>query len=259
MSHFTEKQIMKFIVFLFIALLFYTELNAQYSGSIGRGDVQSLKSDQGLNGENVSVVYYGGNGRGDNQLLKNGQGLNGEDVNVLYNGGNGRGDVQLLKNAQGLNGEDVNVLYNGGSGRGDIQLIKNAQGLNGEDVNVLYSGGNGRGDIPLLLSSHGLNGEVIGIVYYGGIGRGDVLSEVTSGFADCDVVFFWNGIVSDTWENPANWNCNVLPNINSNVIISSGLSHYPTVNSSTEIKRLECKPGTSVIINPGVILKVNGQ
>ena len=223
---------MKLIISLLLAIFFFTELHAQYLGSIGRGDVDLLKNAQGLNGEDVNVLYYGGTGRGDIQLLKNVQGLNGEDISVLYRGGNGRGDIQLLKNGQGLNGEDVSVLYHGGNGRGDIQFLKNAQGLNGEDVNVLY---------------------------YGGNGRGDVFSEITSGFADCAVIFYWNGTVSNDWENPANWNCNELPDINSNVVISSGLLHYPTINSSTEIKRLELKPGGSVIVKSGIILKVNGQ
>ena len=99
----------------------------------------------------------------------------------------------------------------------------------------------------------------LNVLYYSGTGRGDIFSAIKSGLADCAITFYWNGSVSNSWENPANWNCNVLPGINSNVVISSGLLHYPIINISTEIKRLECKPGTSVIINPGVLLKVNGQ
>jgi hypothetical protein len=246
---------MKIVVFIF-SIPFFTTLHAQYLGSSGRGDVQLLKNAQGITGEDVNGLYIGSIGRGDIQLRKNAQSLTGEDVNVLYYGTTGRGDIQVQKNALGLNGEDVNILYYGGNGRGDIELLKNAQGLNGEDVNVLYNGGNGRGDIMTIKNTQGLNGEDVGIVYYGGTGRGDVFSEVTSGFADCALTFYWNGNVSDTWENPANWNCNQLPDITSNVVISSGLPHYPIVHNSTEIRRLECKTGSSVIVNPSVVLKV---
>jgi hypothetical protein len=223
---------MKLIISFFYLLFFFNSSLAQYLGSNGRGDIQLLKNNFALNGQDLNIMNNGSIGRGDVQVLKNAQGLNGEDVNVLYNGGNGRGDIEFLKNAQGLNGENVNILYTGGNGRGDFQLIKNAQGINGEDISIVYSGGNGRGDI---------------------------FSGITSGFADCAITFYWNGIISEAWENPANWNCNQLPDITSNVVISSGLLHYPVISNSTEIKRLECKTGTSVIINPGVILKVNGQ
>ena len=246
---------MKIVVFIFLVLLF-TTTQAQYSGSSGRGDVQLLKNAQGISGEDVNGMYTASNGRGDIQSTKNAQALSGEDVNVLYYGSIGRGDFDLLKNAQGLSGEDVSVLYYGSTGRGDFDLLKNAQGLSGEDVNVLYSGSTGRGDFDLLKNAQGLSGEDISIVYLGGNGRGDILLEITSGFADCDVSFYWNGIVSNTWENPANWNCNQLPDITSNVVISSGLLHYPIINNSTEIRRLDCKTGSSVIVNPGVVLKI---
>jgi hypothetical protein len=154
---------------------------------------------------------------------------------------------------------DLHAQYLGSNGRGDIQLIKNAQDLNGEDVNALYHSGIGRGDVQLLTNARDLNGDNAIVLYKGGSGRGDVFAGTTSGLGDCDAISFWNGNVSDAWENPSNWNCNVLPGINSNVVISSGLLHYPVIHNSTEIKRLEVKTGGSVTVQTGVLLKVNGQ
>jgi hypothetical protein len=130
--------------------------------------------------------------------------------------------------------------------------------LNGELVETIYFGGNGRGDIQLTMSAQGLNSENIGVLYLGSSGRGDNISAITSGFADCDVLFYWNGTISDSWENPANWNCNRVPGVLSIVIIPVGVLHYPLISNSTEIKSLQLQTGSSIIVKEGIVLKVRG-
>jgi hypothetical protein len=85
------------------------------------------------------------------------------------------------------------------------------------------NGRTGRGDIQLTRYEIALTGEVINAVYRGSSGRGDAFLGIHSGFADCAVVSYWNGSISEAWQNPLNWNCNAVPGINSNVIIPAGV------------------------------------
>ncbi len=39
----------------------------------------------------------------------------------------------------------------------------------------------------------------------------------------------WSGALSTDWNNVANWGCNLLPTTTTNVVISGGLSNYPTI------------------------------
>jgi acetyl esterase/lipase len=70
---------------------------------------------------------------------------------------------------------------------------------------------------------------------------------------------YWNGSVSEEWENPLNWEGNQLPEITSNVVIPSVVPHYPTVSVATEIKSIKLQPGSTVNMEPGILLKINGQ
>jgi hypothetical protein len=60
----------------------------------------------------------------------------------------------------------------------------------------------------------------------------------------------WNGSVDNAWENPANWNCNSIPDGNVDVIINSGVPRYPQVNGNASCRSLTTKPGASVIVSP---------
>lgn len=159
----------------------------------------------------------------------------------------------------------IYAQYYGGTGRGDVVFLEAENSLSGEvivDISIVYRGGLGRGDVVSLKSENSLSGgniENVSIVYHGGTGRGDIFLRIRSGLADCAITSYWNGSVSDAWEHPANWNCNQVPGINSNVVIPTNVSHYPLVISSTEIKSLELRTGSSITIRPGVILKVNKQ
>ncbi|MBK9734646.1 MAG: hypothetical protein IPO92_06650 [Saprospiraceae bacterium] len=70
---------------------------------------------------------------------------------------------------------------------------------------------------------------------------------------------FWNGRVSNVWSNAANWDSNLVPGINSSVIIPSVAPNFPVVFSTTEIKSIVLKPGSYLTLNNGQVLKINGQ
>jgi subtilisin-like proprotein convertase family protein len=68
----------------------------------------------------------------------------------------------------------------------------------------------------------------------------------------------WTGAINTDWTNPGNWTCNTVPTITSNVIINAGVPNYPVITLNVEIKSLTAKPGSSVTVNTGFELKLNG-
>lgn len=67
----------------------------------------------------------------------------------------------------------------------------------------------------------------------------------------------WNGLMNTEWENPSNWDCSMVPDKYSDVIIPSNAPHYPEVNTSAEIHSLELQNAATINVKPGVDLLVN--
>ncbi len=63
----------------------------------------------------------------------------------------------------------------------------------------------------------------------------------------------WAGGVSTAWENPANWSCGVLPDANTNVVITAGTL---IISSNVTIKSLRMNPWVSLTVNPAFNLTV---
>jgi uncharacterized repeat protein (TIGR03803 family) len=63
----------------------------------------------------------------------------------------------------------------------------------------------------------------------------------------------WTGSADMSWENPANWSCNELPDANTDVIINSG---SVVINSNVTVRSLTIKPGVNFTINNGFTLTV---
>ena len=63
----------------------------------------------------------------------------------------------------------------------------------------------------------------------------------------------WSGAISTAWENAGNWSCGVVPDNNTDVIITSG---SVVVNNNTTIRSLQLSPGVSFTVNPGVSLTI---
>lgn len=58
----------------------------------------------------------------------------------------------------------------------------------------------------------------------------------------------WTGAVSSAWENPGNWSCGTVPDINTNVVIVSGLAPV-TISSNVTIKSLRLDPDVVFTVN----------
>ena len=69
----------------------------------------------------------------------------------------------------------------------------------------------------------------------------------------------WNGNINQAWENPANWDCSMVPDENSNVTIPSAAPNFPFVNNNTEIRSLHSNSNSHVTVQPSVQFKLNGQ
>ncbi|UEG50371.1 endonuclease/exonuclease/phosphatase family protein [Ferruginibacter lapsinanis] len=69
----------------------------------------------------------------------------------------------------------------------------------------------------------------------------------------------WNGSINTAWENPANWNCSMVPDQNSNVVIPSVAPNFPVINNSTEVRSIQSNSNSSISVQPGINVKLNGQ
>jgi hypothetical protein len=63
----------------------------------------------------------------------------------------------------------------------------------------------------------------------------------------------WNGSVNTSWENPANWDCGIVPDSNTDVVIHSGTV---ILSSTTECRSLTVKPGANFTVSASFILTV---
>ncbi|UEG49638.1 PKD domain-containing protein [Ferruginibacter lapsinanis] len=63
----------------------------------------------------------------------------------------------------------------------------------------------------------------------------------------------WTGAINNEWANPGNWNCGVIPDANTYVIINSGTVN---VNSNTTIKGLELAPDAHLNIQAPTTLTI---
>ena len=69
----------------------------------------------------------------------------------------------------------------------------------------------------------------------------------------------WTGSVSTDWFTAANWGCNTVPDINTDVIIPGGLTRYPILTASTAIRSIRILTASPVVVNAGVVLDVRGR
>ena len=70
---------------------------------------------------------------------------------------------------------------------------------------------------------------------------------------------YWNGSTSTAWENTANWNCGVLPDANTDVIVNSGVKFYLVVNASTSCRSVKLSKGTLATLSNGINLILTGR
>ncbi|HMO61860.1 MAG TPA: phospholipase D-like domain-containing protein [Ferruginibacter sp.] len=70
---------------------------------------------------------------------------------------------------------------------------------------------------------------------------------------------YWNGSASTSWEEPANWNCGVLPDAYTDVVINSSVQYFPVVNASTICRSLRLNKAATIALMNGVSLVLTGN
>ncbi len=63
----------------------------------------------------------------------------------------------------------------------------------------------------------------------------------------------WTGNTSNAWENPSNWSCGSIPDVNTDVVINSGTV---VINSNVVCRTLTVLPGAIVTVNSGNTLTI---
>ncbi len=95
--------------------------------------------------------------------------------------------------------------------------------------------------------------------WYGYQYRCMVNNSVYSDTTTLKFTAYWNGSTSTAWENTANWNCGILPDANTDVIINKGVKYFPVVNNSTSCRSIKLNKNTSAAIMAGVNLLLTGK
>lgn len=67
---------------------------------------------------------------------------------------------------------------------------------------------------------------------------------------------YWQGTVSNAWEDASNWSCGIVPNAETDVFISSLNPHFPIVRSAAVCKSLKVEKGMQVMVSDGFKLDI---
>ncbi len=189
-------------------------------------------------------IYTGGNNDGFQKIIA----LNLNPLPNIYTGGNNDGFQKIIA----LNLNPLPNIYTGGNSDGFQKIIA----INLNPLPNIYTGGNNDGFQKIIA----LNLNPLPNIYAGGNNDGFQKTIAINQNPDCsDNIVRWSGKLDINWANPGNWDCGVLPGINSEVILQSGLDRYPTVSSSYEIKKLHLKPLSLINFLQDVVFTINGN
>ncbi len=86
-----------------------------------------------------------------------------------------------------------------------------------------------------------------------------IVDGITSDTTTLKFTAYWNGSTSTAWENATNWNCGILPDANTDVVINEGVKFYPTVNNSTTCRSVQLNKNTFASVAASVILTLSGR
>ncbi len=69
----------------------------------------------------------------------------------------------------------------------------------------------------------------------------------------------WLGSTDTEWETASNWNCALLPDEYTDVMISATAKHFPEVNSTAVCRSVSMQQLTSLLIKPPNTLEIKGE
>jgi hypothetical protein len=97
---------------------------------------------------------------------------------------------------------------------------------------------------------------------YGYLYRCAIANNSIITYSPADTLRFiqtWTGATDNAWEKTTNWSCGIIPDGNTDVIINSGLTNYPVINSAASCKSINVNPTTTIKVNNGFSLNITGQ
>lgn len=69
----------------------------------------------------------------------------------------------------------------------------------------------------------------------------------------------WKGNVDSDWFNTNNWQCSILPDEYTDVIISTGSTNYPNITGNTKINSLKVESGALLSLANGINLEIKSK
>ncbi|MEO7312472.1 MAG: CARDB domain-containing protein [Chitinophagaceae bacterium] len=92
--------------------------------------------------------------------------------------------------------------------------------------------------------------------YYGYEYRCVVNGNVNSESSTLRFASFWEGGISKTWNDPANWSCGTVPNEYTDVVIPSSKIRFPDVTTNVVVRSLRVNTGAIVTVKAGANVSV---
>jgi hypothetical protein len=186
------------------------------------------------------ACYWGGNADGNAQLATGW--ITMTDQDFYLSGADGDGFCALKEGPATLNDQD---MYAGGGSYDGFSEIGSGSAYIANQA-IYAAGGTGDGFYcssyigPIIMSPAWLCGNSDGFAQYGSMpGTFGTFYYCLGGTDDGafslhhSPTYFgpgiWLGVVSSSWENPANWSADIVPGENINVLIPSGRSYYPFI------------------------------
>jgi|JI10StandDraft_1071094.scaffolds.fasta_scaffold08018_5 hypothetical protein len=258
---------MKAVISIFCYFLYTSVINAQYNGNGFDGLTVTTLSKMQITD---SLAFLGSSYDGVASIVLSKVNITDD---VVFKGSFGDG-IALFD--LGYKTITDSFAFKGISADGSTSLLLSKSNI--EDT-MSAKGYNGDGVVSLFLTKSPIedslafrgsiaDGHTITIIpklnitddlaFRGQMGRGDHHFELKK--PDClSEILLWTGYISQAWENPDNWQCGVVPNVSSEVVILPSALLFPQVNFDDEIKKLVLFPTTSFFINNNVNFKINGQ
>ncbi len=123
--------------------------------------------------------------------------------------------------------------------------------------------GSGFVAVPAGVNYTGVNTDSLQITGLASSASGYVYRCVVDGRPDYDralrFTFIWSGQSDSNWLNPGNWNCGIIPDQYSDVIIPAGIPFYPNVPADVSVRSIRVENGASVNVNPGIHFRIEGE
>jgi hypothetical protein len=213
---------------------------AQYKGGANDG----FHRASAFNQNTITNIYTGGANDGFNTTAVNNQ----NTITNIYTGGSNDGFSYTVISNQNT----ITNIYAGGANDGFSRTFITNQNT----ITNIYAGGANDGFTYTAIG----NQNTITNIYRGGVNDGYSTKKAYGQNPLCiGNTIVWNGSVSTEWENPANWDCGVLPNIHSDVEIPAGMPRYPIVKIPYEIKSLKLLLGSLITITNNANFILNSQ